>query len=62
MILFFSGAYLIWKATKEIYEEIYQNDSDSASDENSKSIFKNSKHLVLITALQIGIIDIVFPR
>ena len=34
--------------------------SDSANDENSQSIFKNSKHLVLITALQIGIIDIVF--
>ena len=60
LILFFGGAYLIWKATKEIYEEIYQNDSDSANDENSQSIFKNSKHLVLITALQIGIIDIVF--
>ena len=60
LILFFGGAYLIWKASKEIYEEIYQNDSDSANDETSQSIFKNSKHLVLITALQIGIIDIVF--
>ena len=58
LILFFGGTYLIWKATKEIYEEIYQ--SDSANDENSQSFFKNSKHLVLITALQIGIIDIVF--
>ena len=26
LILFFGGTYLIWKATKEIYEEIYQND------------------------------------
>ena len=60
LILFFGGAYLIWKATKEIYEEIYQNDSDLANNENSQSFFKNSKHLVLITALQIGIIDIVF--
>ena len=61
LILFFGGAYLIWKASKEIYEEIYQNESNSANDdENSQSIFKNSKHLVLITALQIGIIDIVF--
>ena len=60
LILFFGGAYLIWKASKEIYEEIYQNESDSANDTTSQSIFKNSKHLVLITALQIGIIDIVF--
>ena len=48
------------ESSKEIYEEIYQNESDSANDETSQSIFKNSKHLVLITALQIGIIDIVF--
>lgn len=61
LILFFGGTYLIWKASKEIYEEIYQNNSDLANDdENSQKIFKHSKHLVLITALQIGIIDIVF--
>ena len=61
LILFFGGTYLIWKASKEIHEEIYLNDSNSNSSENSQSIFKNSKHIVLITALQIGIIDIVFP-
>ena len=40
LILFFGGAYLIWKASKEIYEEIYQNESDSANDETSQSILK----------------------